>query len=102
MYNAESIPRAPKDPIYGLMDAYEADLSPKKVDLGVGAYRDENGKPWILPVVQKVCIPLPNSIESFANISIFRPRKSCTIIPTRTMNICPSPDFLNLFPLHRA
>lgn len=56
MYSAENIPRAPKDPIYGLMDAYEADQSPEKVDLGVGAYRDENGKPWILPVVQKVCV----------------------------------------------
>lgn len=55
MYSAKDIPRAPEDPIYGLMDAYEADQSPKKVNLGVGAYRDENGRPWILPVVQKVC-----------------------------------------------
>ncbi|KAF4766077.1 hypothetical protein HAV15_010754 [Penicillium sp. str.  len=27
--------------------------SDKKVDLGIGAYRDNNAKPWILPVVKK-------------------------------------------------
>ncbi len=26
--------------------------------LSVGAYRDENGKPWVLPVIKKVCISL--------------------------------------------
>lgn len=35
------------------MAAYKADTDPKKVDLGVGAYRDDNAKPWILPVVKK-------------------------------------------------
>lgn len=24
-----------------------------KVNLGIGAYRDENGKPWILPSVRE-------------------------------------------------
>lgn len=58
MFDLRSIPQAPEDPIYGLRYAFEADLSPQKVNLGVGAYRDGNGKPWILPVVQKVCIML--------------------------------------------
>ncbi|KAL4708852.1 hypothetical protein ACJJTC_018298 [Scirpophaga incertulas] len=30
------------------------DTFPKKINLGVGAYRDENGKPWVLPVVRKM------------------------------------------------
>ncbi|KAK9353598.1 pyridoxal phosphate-dependent transferase [Lipomyces doorenjongii] len=47
------IPQAPGDPLYGLVTAYEADKSSEKVDLGVGAYRDGNCKPWVLPVVQK-------------------------------------------------
>ncbi|PHH87452.1 hypothetical protein CDD83_8862 [Cordyceps sp. RAO-2017] len=47
------VPQAPEDPLFGLMRAYKADASPKKVDLGIGAYRDDNAKPWILPVVQK-------------------------------------------------
>ena len=50
----EALPLAPKDPLFGLMAAYKADTDPKKVDLGVGAYRDDNAKPWILPVVHMV------------------------------------------------
>lgn len=49
-----NVPQAAEDPLYGLVRAFEADASPLKVDLGVGAYRDENAKPWILPVVHKV------------------------------------------------
>jgi aspartate aminotransferase, cytoplasmic len=48
------VPRAPEDPLFGLMAAYRADMHPKKVDLGIGAYRDDNAKPWVLPVVKKV------------------------------------------------
>lgn len=53
-FNPTAIPAAPVDPLYSLVAAYEADTAPEKVDLGVGAYRDENAKPWILPVVRKV------------------------------------------------
>ena len=53
-FNPKGIPAAPTDPLYGLVAAYEADTSKDKVDLGVGAYRDENAKPWVLPVVRKV------------------------------------------------
>ncbi|KAF3917719.1 hypothetical protein ABW20_dc0100607 [Dactylellina cionopaga] len=49
----QAIPLAPTDPLFGLMAAYRADTSDKKVDLGIGAYRDDNAKPWILPVVKK-------------------------------------------------
>lgn len=36
------------------MAAFRRDTDPKKVDLGIGAYRDNNAKPWVLPVVKKV------------------------------------------------
>ena len=36
------------------MAAYRKDTNEKKVDLGIGAYRDNNAKPWVLPVVKKV------------------------------------------------
>ncbi|KAM7189521.1 aspartate aminotransferase, cytoplasmic [Rhypophila sp. PSN 637] len=49
----EAVPQAPEDPLFGLMRAYKADPSPNKVDLGIGAYRDNNAKPWVLPVVKK-------------------------------------------------
>ncbi len=48
------MPQAPEDPLFGLMAAYRRDKSDKKVDLGIGAYRDNNAKPWVLPVVKKV------------------------------------------------
>lgn len=42
--------------IFALTARYVADTNPKKINLGVGAYRDNNGKPWVLPVVKKVCL----------------------------------------------
>jgi len=54
-FPAEAVPQAPEDPLFGLMAAYRADKDEKKVDLGIGAYRDDNAKPWVLPVVKKVC-----------------------------------------------
>ena len=32
---------------------YKADTNAKKVNLGIGAYRDENGAPYVFPVVQR-------------------------------------------------
>ncbi|TVY32202.1 Aspartate aminotransferase, cytoplasmic [Lachnellula subtilissima] len=53
-FPAEAVPQAPEDPLFGLMAAYRADTSDHKVDLGIGAYRDNNAKPWVLPVVKKL------------------------------------------------
>ncbi|KAF2663934.1 aminotransferase class I and II [Microthyrium microscopicum] len=52
-FSVDVVPQAPEDPLFGLMAAYREDTSDKKVDLGIGAYRDNNAKPWILPVVKK-------------------------------------------------
>ena len=46
----------PPDPILGITEAYKKDTNPKKINLGVGAYRDDNGKPYVLPTVKKVSI----------------------------------------------
>ncbi len=54
LFSADVVPQAPEDPLFGLMAAYRKDTSEKKVDLGIGAYRDNNAKPWVLPVVKKV------------------------------------------------
>jgi aspartate aminotransferase len=55
VFGADIVPQAPEDPLFGLMAAYKKDGFEKKVDLGIGAYRDNNAKPWVLPVVKKVC-----------------------------------------------
>ncbi|XP_073149761.1 aspartate aminotransferase, mitochondrial [Henckelia pumila] len=44
---------APKDPILGVTEAFLADASPSKVNVGVGAYRDDNGKPVVLDCVRE-------------------------------------------------
>ena len=43
----------PPDVILGVTEAFKRDTNPKKVNLGVGAYRDDNGKPFILPSIKK-------------------------------------------------
>ena len=47
----EHLDRLAPDSILGLMAAFRADIDPRKVDLGVGVYRDERGE---TPVMQAV------------------------------------------------
>ncbi|MBQ1762029.1 MAG: aspartate/tyrosine/aromatic aminotransferase [Aquincola sp.] len=42
---------APRDPILGLSEQFNADPNPKKVNLGVGVYYDDNGKLPLLACV---------------------------------------------------
>ena len=56
VFTSDNVPQAPEDPLFGLMAAYRKDEFEKKVDLGIGAYRDDKAKPWVLPVVKKVSI----------------------------------------------
>jgi aromatic-amino-acid transaminase len=44
---------APRDPILGITEAYNADKNPKKANLGVGVYYDDNGKLPLLECVRK-------------------------------------------------
>uniref|UniRef100_A0A9J8AEE2 Aspartate aminotransferase n=1 Tax=Cyprinus carpio carpio TaxID=630221 RepID=A0A9J8AEE2_CYPCA len=43
----------PPDPILGVTEAFKRDTNPKKMNLGVGAYRDDQGKPFVLSCVRK-------------------------------------------------
>ncbi|XP_013413300.1 aspartate aminotransferase, mitochondrial isoform X2 [Lingula anatina] len=43
----------PPDAILGVTEAFKRDTSPKKMNLGVGAYRGDDGKPFVLPSVKK-------------------------------------------------
>lgn len=47
----EHLQSLPADPILGLMALYRADANPNKVDLGVGVYKDDQGR---TPVLQSV------------------------------------------------
>lgn len=46
----------PPDPILGVTEAFKRDTNSKKMNLGVGAYRDDNGKPYVLNCVRKVSL----------------------------------------------
>lgn len=50
----DAVEQAPADPILGVSEAFKADNSPDKLNLGVGAYRTEDLKPYVLDVVKKV------------------------------------------------
>jgi len=48
-----AIDMAPRDPILGITEAFNADTNPGKINLGVGVYYDDNGKVPLLQCVQK-------------------------------------------------
>lgn len=50
------IPLIPDDPIFGLSAAFKNDQNEQKVNVVIGAYRSDEGLPWVLPVVKKVKI----------------------------------------------
>lgn len=47
------VKQGPRDPILGINEVFELDKSPLKVNLGVGSYRDDNEKPYVLPSVKE-------------------------------------------------
>ena len=59
----DSIEPVPDDPILGMIKKFNEDKFPNKVNISVGAYRDENGKPYVLKCVKK-------SIEKYAKDNV--------------------------------
>uniref|UniRef100_A0A183TX18 Aspartate aminotransferase n=1 Tax=Toxocara canis TaxID=6265 RepID=A0A183TX18_TOXCA len=61
----------PPDAILGVTEAFKADTSPDKMNLGVGAYRDNAGKPYVLPSVRKAeeAILAANKDKEYAGIA---------------------------------
>jgi len=49
----QGVELAPRDPIIGLTEAFVADARPRKVNLGVGVYCDDNGKIPLLRAVRE-------------------------------------------------
>jgi aspartate aminotransferase len=64
-------PTAPADSILKLAVMFKEDSSPKKVNLGIGAYRTAEGKTWILPSVaaaEKAVTTDPNADKEYVPI----------------------------------
>jgi aromatic-amino-acid transaminase len=49
----QNVELAPRDPILGITEGFNADANPAKVNLGVGVYYDDNGKVPVLECVKR-------------------------------------------------
>ncbi|MBI2319002.1 MAG: aspartate/tyrosine/aromatic aminotransferase [Betaproteobacteria bacterium] len=61
---------APRDPILGLTELYNADQNPNKVNLGVGVYYDDSGKVPVLECVRRAERELAEKISPRAYLPI--------------------------------
>lgn len=63
--------QGPPDAILGITEAFKKDSFDQKINLGVGAYRDDNGKPYVLPSVKKAeCIVAKKMLDKeYASIT---------------------------------
>jgi hypothetical protein len=86
-----AVPAGPPDPILGVTEAFKADKDPRKINLGVGAYRDGKGKPYVLDCVKKARIPLGRVTQTLTRSRLRLSSKP----PAPTRNISPSLALVN-------
>ncbi len=88
-----NVAAGPPDPILGVTEAFKADADSRKINLGVGAYRDEHGKPYVLPSVKLVSSLV---FYSLAATSLNRPtrRRSEFMQLDKTKSTSPSLDWV--------
>lgn len=55
-----NVEEGPPDVILGITEAFKKDQTPKKINLGAGTYRDDNGKPYVLNCIKKAELNLIN------------------------------------------
>lgn len=84
------VPMAPPDPILGVNQAFLSDTDTRKVNLGVGAYRDDNSKPYVFNIVRKV------------EEEIIKDRSLNKVPSICLRNISPSMDYLYSIPHARS
>ncbi|XP_017836762.1 aspartate aminotransferase, cytoplasmic [Drosophila busckii] len=53
-----NVKKGPAIEVFALTQAFKDDKHPKKVNVAVGAYRTDQGEPWVLPVVRKTEISI--------------------------------------------
>jgi len=53
MSSWNEVPQAALDPILGVSQKFQADTDPRKVNVSIGAYRTDEGKPLVLSCVKK-------------------------------------------------
>lgn len=53
MSHFDQLEMQPPDPIFGILPLFNADTNPEKINLSVGTYKDNNGKPQVFTSVVK-------------------------------------------------
>lgn len=53
-----------------MTEAFKRDQDSRKINLGVGAYRDENGKPYVLPSVRKVSSRVATTVKQTSDAAL--------------------------------
>ena len=79
------------DPILGLMAAFRADPDPRKVDLGVGVYRDEHGN-----------TPVPEAVRRAETALLARQTTKTYVGPAGNAGFNQAVELLVLGPAHPA
>ena len=59
---------AAPDVILGIAQAFRADSSPHKVDLGIGIYKDDHGQSPVLPSVKAAGLTISSKLLSLSNV----------------------------------
>lgn len=76
----EKSPTLPPDPILSVKQAFDADQNPKKIDLGVGIYRDESGVCPMMPSVRQAEVALMAEEYSKAYVGVRGNDKFLTLV----------------------
>jgi aspartate aminotransferase len=79
------------DPILGLMAAFRADPDPRKVDLGIGVYRDEHGN-----------TPVPEAVRRAESALLARQTTKSYVGPAGNAGFNQAMELLVLGPAHSA
>ena len=65
----ENIKKAPVDPIIGLTEQFMKDHNTNKINLSIGVYKQDNGKPLVLNSVKKAKELIKNENHEYAGIA---------------------------------
>ena len=63
---------APPDPILGTAQAFQKDTSSDKINLGIGAYRDGQGKPYVFQAVKDAEALVQKANHNKVQVLLFR------------------------------
>lgn len=84
----------PPDAILGVTEAFKKDTDSRKMNLGVGAYRDDAGKPFVLSCVRKVNFisefvsKLWFRVTGFKEIKARKKKKKSRVMPSSGVECC--------------